>query len=611
MAPQIPVYEQQTQQPFASPGARLNAPETTPVPVGQAVSKLGDQLNQIWQVQQQHQRTLDLTDRALQFSKQAFNIKTQIQKTEPGAMWAQSYEQQTKDLQAKILADPANAHIKEELGVALAKKAEQDRQDMTIHGLTATEKEQGFQADNIANQAISTIATDIHQVPAALARNAQFAKPGQYNTALPPTQEAQFRDWLTKNNVPFDPSASGPQDYDMRGYYKDVASKGGNETGVNPVDKKLHFPDTYKTPYHESFSAESKFATESNPFKWRGETLIDERTGTPVYQTGRKGSSPTAFVEGANAQAARQQVYAIYEAQYAGKPEEIAAHKLKFEHKIAIESGVAIARDHPHDVEQYINQMGDKLTPSEGAGLVGKAIEAVGLGQRQMNADRGATRVQYNQKLDQMIASRNPAAEETAQNWVNLGVIEREDFQRRYGHPPKEQDVPGMYDYFAQAIKDNPENWDQAVISAQMGIGRESKARLGLLLTQTRQSRKNPLEIYKAKVNNDLLDAIRTSGDFNTDEVLDAYDSTFKKTLADKARNLKEALIDKAPDEVSVNKGRDEVLKYVTEQRRAKLDAFIKKYPDAAKKYHLAPAIPADPLAAAAEQAKREGWTGK
>lgn len=116
------------------------------------------------------------------------------------------------------------------------------------------------------------------------ARNVPFAQPGPWATALSPMEEQQFQSWVKTNKVPFNPTEKTP-DYDMRGYWKDVASKGKTDTAINPVDKKLHFPDTYKTPYHQSFSAESKYATPNNPFKWKGETLMDSRTGQSVYST--------------------------------------------------------------------------------------------------------------------------------------------------------------------------------------------------------------------------------------------------------------------------------------------------------------------------------------
>jgi hypothetical protein len=104
------------------------------------------------------------------------------------------------------------------------------------------------------------------------------ALPPPYTTALAPDKEATFQKWVTTNNVPWkdEPRA----DYDMRGYWQDVASKGQDARQRNASDQKMHFPDTYKTPYHATFSNESKYATPDAP-KWQGDKLI-AKDGTVV-----------------------------------------------------------------------------------------------------------------------------------------------------------------------------------------------------------------------------------------------------------------------------------------------------------------------------------------
>lgn len=111
--------------------------------------------------------------------------------------------------------------------------------------------------------------------------NAKYAKPGPYVTDLNPDEEARFQQWVKAKKVPFDPSPDS--DYDMRGYWKDVVAKGRSETAVNQYDQQLHFPDTYKTPYHKSFSNESKYATDQAPHWVGNRYLIDPASGTPVY----------------------------------------------------------------------------------------------------------------------------------------------------------------------------------------------------------------------------------------------------------------------------------------------------------------------------------------
>lgn len=87
---------------------------------------------------------------------------------------------------------------------------------------------------------------------------------GGYATKLSPLEEMEFLQWVKKNNIPFDPSSDS--DYDMRGFFK--AQKYGDKrakSGVNANDNALHFTDYFKTPYHKSFSAESRYAAEGAP----------------------------------------------------------------------------------------------------------------------------------------------------------------------------------------------------------------------------------------------------------------------------------------------------------------------------------------------------------
>lgn len=110
----------------------------------------------------------------------------------------------------------------------------------------------------------------------AYARNKAFAKPngiGGYQTPLAPGQEQQFRQWVAANKIPFDPNAS-TVDYDMRGFWLEGGGKGRASNG--------HFPDTYKTPYDTTFSNQSKYAAKNTPFVWRGNSLIDTRTGQVI-----------------------------------------------------------------------------------------------------------------------------------------------------------------------------------------------------------------------------------------------------------------------------------------------------------------------------------------
>lgn len=112
-----------------------------------------------------------------------------------------------------------------------------------------------------------------------LARNRAYAKSEPYFTTLSPEQEPVFREWVTKNAIPFNPD-DPISDYDMRGYWVN--------NGAVPAKKGDHFPDTYKTPYHQSFSAESVYALPNAPV-WRGLRLVDPKTGAVIFEEPPRG----------------------------------------------------------------------------------------------------------------------------------------------------------------------------------------------------------------------------------------------------------------------------------------------------------------------------------
>lgn len=81
-------------------------------------------------------------------------------------------------------------------------------------------------------------------------------------TPLSPPEEAAFQQWAQANKIEnYDhPDAH----YDMRGYWKGIASKGGDETQINAADTLRHFPDTFKQHGHPTFSVESQYS--AGPF---------------------------------------------------------------------------------------------------------------------------------------------------------------------------------------------------------------------------------------------------------------------------------------------------------------------------------------------------------
>lgn len=120
---------------------------------------------------------------------------------------------------------------------------------------------------------------------------------GLYNTPLSPMDELQFRDWLQKNNVPFNPDVA-LSDYDMRGFWRALMQGHPQaQAAINPNDNKLHYPDYWKTPLHQSFSNESQYASPGDP-KWinnsqlaqGGRILYDEKAPQGILGLPEQGS---------------------------------------------------------------------------------------------------------------------------------------------------------------------------------------------------------------------------------------------------------------------------------------------------------------------------------
>lgn len=116
-----------------------------------------------------------------------------------------------------------------------------------------------------------------HNRPFAVAPPKNGGK-GPYQTKLTAGQEKDFRKWVADNNVPFDPNAK-IVDYDMRGYWLNVIVTGKGKWAGGGT----HFPDTYKTPYDTTFSGQSKYATKDNPFEWKGNNLVNSRSGQLIF----------------------------------------------------------------------------------------------------------------------------------------------------------------------------------------------------------------------------------------------------------------------------------------------------------------------------------------
>lgn len=93
----------------------------------------------------------------------------------------------------------------------------------------------------------------------------------QERTDLSPLEEPRFRAWARQSNVT---DVDAPDSYyDYRGLYKELGGK------PVPISPDRHFPDTYKTHGHPTFSIESQYSTgPDDGGSWQGETYVPAGT---------------------------------------------------------------------------------------------------------------------------------------------------------------------------------------------------------------------------------------------------------------------------------------------------------------------------------------------
>ena len=101
--------------------------------------------------------------------------------------------------------------------------------------------------------------------------NALIRRQGGEATPLPHEREAEFRDFISRNNIT---DLDNPEShYDYRGAF---LSGAGAE--ISPVDNLPHWPDTFKQHGHPTFSIESKYSRGPNDGgRWKGERYIPQR----------------------------------------------------------------------------------------------------------------------------------------------------------------------------------------------------------------------------------------------------------------------------------------------------------------------------------------------
>ena len=94
--------------------------------------------------------------------------------------------------------------------------------------------------------------------------------------------------------MPFDPDAKGPTDYDMRGFWSGLQSGDPRAmSAVDPNDGQMHYTDTWKTPYHETFSADSQWGSPSlGAPTWNDSDQLVTGDGKVLYDDRAAGKQP-------------------------------------------------------------------------------------------------------------------------------------------------------------------------------------------------------------------------------------------------------------------------------------------------------------------------------
>lgn len=125
-------------------------------------------------------------------------------------------------------------------------------------------------------------------------------QPGaSFDTPLNPLDEMAYRQWVQANNVPTNPDATAPQDYDMRGFYRGLQQQNPKaQSAIDPNDGRMHYPDFWKTPIHETLSNESQWAPASAP-AWNAQDQLISKGGRVVFDNRAKKDAIAQLLMGA------------------------------------------------------------------------------------------------------------------------------------------------------------------------------------------------------------------------------------------------------------------------------------------------------------------------
>lgn len=455
----------------SGPGPRMSSPVRSISPIAAAVDPIaegGEQLGKIIAIQGEHQQIIDSVKTHEQAKTDLTQQQLDIQTNNPPQLWASKFKEFADDYQQKTLADPANAHIKDYLAQQLPQITGLMYRDMLEKGVAGTQALQHQQFELMGDPLLKDAAPDVQAVPGSpilpehyMQRNAPYAKPGPYQTKLSPSEEVSYQKWAKEKGMVADEAG-----YDMRGFWKS-----GGQSGYNATAGAMHQPDTFKTPYSESFSNESKYALPNAPH-WEGQYLVDEKgnkifddkTSKPIGETG------VTFQEGDVAKAARRAYYKAIDIAYPNSPDIANDYKQKWEQKLIAKRGEAIAFDtkvSPGLLDAYIKTQ--KFTPEQVSQLRNIRIGTIEAPYHLATANHEAQVAQTEASLDKQATAHDPGLANAAYQAKLAGFIDTQKYEN-YTHSkwrdPYATSAPGLVESYLKDIDQNPNRYSAADIAA-------------------------------------------------------------------------------------------------------------------------------------------------
>lgn len=264
-----------------------------PNPIGRAISSVGQDMQQAFDIREREDDEVAINDLRRQINEVERRI---VFDPESGAVSKRGKDafDLVKNLPTQFdeemnrIAPQANTPKRqrlfqdmvlgrrEQLTAWASRRSEAEREKYMESQYLATVDDSATRAAQLALTDPSTVTSGMQAYDGM-----QYSKPGSYVTELGPEHEAMFQGWVKENKIPWtdDPKA----DYDMRGFFKGILEGDPDaKVGVGELDGKPHFSDKWKTPFHQSFSNGSQYASSDAP-AWNDRNQLVLADGRVVF----------------------------------------------------------------------------------------------------------------------------------------------------------------------------------------------------------------------------------------------------------------------------------------------------------------------------------------